>query len=63
MALNSSIQKRPDRVFSMNALFLPAAIADRSSNTLSCCCWGGEFFSLPLDDLVAQSCTNSICRS
>ena len=24
--------------------FLPAAIADRSSNTPSCCCWGGRIF-------------------
>ncbi len=42
-------------------LFLPAAIADRSSNTPSCCCWGGFF--CPLDNLVAQSSTNNLCRS
>ena len=43
-------------------LFLPAAIADRSSNTRSCC-WGGIFFVLPLDDLVAKSDSNNFGRS
>ena len=40
--------------------FLPAAIADRSSNTPSFVVGGGFFFVRPLDDLVAQSDTNNV---
>ncbi len=52
------LQTWPFAHFSLVLLLLPAAIADRASNTLfCCCCWGGGgiFFYAPRRHLMSKS--------